>query len=219
MGPGGIVLLAPDAAEARRLLDEELAKTPYLDAQPNLLERVIEGVLRSIGEFLDGLTGLGAGPGTVVLAIGAALVVLIAVLLVKPRLNARGRTTGTAVFEDGGRYSAAEHRTRASGFAATGDWNSAVAETLRALIRTAEERLVLDEQPGRTAAEAGVQLGAVFPALAPEIRRLTGLFDETRYGSGQASAEDHRRAVAVDTAASAERPGRSLDTTTMAAPR
>ena len=87
------MLPAPDAEEARRLLQDELAKSAYVEAQPNIVERILGDLLRSIVDLLDGMRGLGAGPGTLVLAVGAALVVVVAVLLVRPRLNARGGRT------------------------------------------------------------------------------------------------------------------------------
>jgi hypothetical protein len=219
MMPTILPRLSPDADEARGLLEEELATPPYTEAEPNIFERILAEILRGITRFLDGLTGLGAGPGTLVLAIGAALIILVAVRLIKPRLNARGSTPDAAVFEEGARRSATQHRSRAEELAGTGNWEAAVAETLRAVIRTAEERLVLDEQPGRTATEAGVQLGGAFPALAADITWLTDLFNETQYGSGRATGEDYRRAAQLDTSASGERPASAGGSPTLAAPR
>ena len=35
------MLPAPDAEEARRLLQDELAKSAYVEAQPNIVERIL----------------------------------------------------------------------------------------------------------------------------------------------------------------------------------
>jgi hypothetical protein len=212
-------LLTPDADEARRLLEEELARSAYVEAQPNIFERILADVLRGLARLLDGFGGLGAGPGTLVLAVGAALIIAVAVLLIKPRLNARGRRVEAAVFDDGERHSAEQHRTRAAEYAAKGDWNGAVAELLRAVIRSAEERVVIDEQPGRTATEAGIQLGAAFPGAPADITWLADLFNETHYGSGSASGDDHRRAAALDAHLSGERPMQAPAPTAPAAPQ
>ncbi|MEC5198008.1 hypothetical protein RCH21_000216 [Arthrobacter sp. PL16] len=219
---GPTASLTPDGEEARRLLEEELAKAAYAEAQPNVFERILAEVLRGIARVFDGIGGLGAGPGTLVVAIGAALIITVAIVLIKPRLNARGRKEDTAVFDEGTRYSAARHRSRASALASAADWNGAVAEVLRAIIRSAEERLVIAEQPGRTATEAAVQLANVFPPLSADIAWLADLFNETVYGSGKASGEEYRRAAAVDDRFSTERPEQSLHaegTTTPAAPQ
>lgn len=191
-------LLAPDAEEARRLLREELEKAPYVDARPGLLERVLTDVLQGILGVFDGVRGLDAGLGTLVVAIGAAVLIAVAIVLIRPRLNARGRTADAGVFQDGARRSAAHHRDRASACASVEDWNGAVAEVLRAVIRSAEERVLVAEQPGRTATEAALQLGAVFPACTGEIGLLSDLFNETHYGSGTATERDYRQAAGLD---------------------
>lgn len=219
MSTGALRFLVPDSDEARRLLEEELAKPAYVEAQPNLVERILGDILRSIVRLLDGLDGLGAGPGTLVVAIGAALLILLAIVLIRPRLNARGRKPEAGVFDDGGKRSGAHHRNRASGLARSGDWNDAVAELLRAIIRSAEERLVIEEQPGRTATEAGVQLGGVFPPLSSDVAWLADLFNETRYGSGTATDEDYRRAAGLDARLSSERPLPAGGTTPLVAPQ
>ncbi|WP_434993676.1 DUF4129 domain-containing protein [Arthrobacter sp. Ld5] len=221
---GGVrSLLTPDADEARRLLEEELAGPAYVEAQPGLLERIITEVLRSLGRLLDGASGLAPGPGTLVLALGAALLVVVAVVLIRPRLNARGRAQESAVFDDTALHSADHHRGRAAALAADRDWNGAVADVLRAVIRSAEERLVVADQPGRTATEAAAQLGAVFPLLSADVAWLAEVFNETHYGSGTASEGDYRRAAGIDARLAAERPavpaGTTAGTTAPVAPR
>lgn len=210
--------LTPDADEARRLLDEELSKRIYVEARPNLAERIVEDLLRAIGRLLDGLGALGPGPGTVVLLLGAGIVVVLAVILVRPRADPRGARAEPDVFIGDVRRSAAGHRSRAVDRAAAEQWNEAIAELLRAIIRSAEERVLVDEQPGRTASEAAAQLGGVFPALAGEVAWLAELFNETHYGRGTASDQQYRRAAEVDARFSAH-PVRGAAAESPAAPR
>lgn len=209
--------LAPDAEEARRLLEQELVKPAYVEAQPNFFERLFGEFLRGVVRLLEGVGGLGSGAGTLVLAIGAALIIIVAIVLIKPRLNARGRKQEIGVFDDDARYSAGQHRSRAAACAADADWNRAVAELLRAIIRSAEERVVVTEQPGRTATEAAMQLGGVFPSLSSDVAWLADLFNETHYGSGRASEADYQRAAGIDSRFSSERPARAEGTATPAA--
>lgn len=216
---GGVrLLLTPDADEARRLLEEELAGPAYAEAQPGLLERLLGDLLRGLARLLDGVGGLAPGPGTLVLALGAVLLVVVAVVLVRPRLNARGRAQDSPVFDDAGTHSADHHRGRAAALAADRDWNGAVAELLRAVIRSAEERLLVADQPGRTATEAAAQLGAVVPPLSEDVAWLADVFNETHYGSGTVSEDAYRRASGIDARLTAGRPARSADTTAPTAP-
>lgn len=219
MTVGLLPFRAPDAEEARRLLEQELTKPAYVEAQPNIAERLLGEFLRAVVRFLDGLGGLGAGPGTLVLVIGALLVVVVAIVLVRPRLNARGKGQEADVFAGDTRYSAAQHRERATAAAAVSDWNTAVAELLRAIIRDAEERVVVAEQAGRTATEAAVQLGGVFPSLVSEVTWLADVFNETHYGNGSASEADYRRAATIDGRLSSERPAPAGGSAAPAAPR
>lgn len=211
--------LTPGADEARSLLEKELAKSAYVEAQPTLIERLLGDLLRGIARLLDGLGGLGAGPGTLVVALGAALIIIAAVVLIRPRLDPRGRQEGVALFDDDVRRSADHHRSRAAALAADGDWNGAVAETLRAVIRAAEERLVIDEQAGRTATEAAQQLGTVFPRVAADAVWVADLFNETHYGSGTAVQEDYRRAAGIDGRLSSEQPAPAGPAATLTAPQ
>ncbi|MFJ6001153.1 DUF4129 domain-containing protein [Arthrobacter sp. NPDC092385] len=219
MRAGSRPFLAPDADDARRLLEEELAKPAYVEAQPNIFERILADFLRGIARLLDGVGGLGPGPGTLVVAIGATLLVVVAVVLIRPRLNARGRKQEAPVFDDDAGRSGAYHRERAAALAGEGNWNGAVAELLRAIIRSAEERVVIGEQPGRTATEAAGRLGGVFPSLSVEVAWLADLFNETHYGSGTATDSDYRRAAGIDARLSTERPARPEGPTTPVAPR
>ena len=93
---------------------------------------------------------------------------------------------------------AVDHRRLSEEAAARGEWDTAVAERLRAMIRSAEERVILDPRPGRTAAEAGQSLAAAFPASVPEISWLTLRFDEIRYGQLPAASADAGRARDLD---------------------
>jgi hypothetical protein len=192
-----------DRDEARELLRDELAKPLYQEAQPSLLERAIQAALDWMMEALSGIRSVGAGPGTLLLAAGAVLIIVVAVLLIRPRLNARADRAQRAVFSTGAALPAAEHRRRAAAAAAAGRWSEALAERVRAVVRDAEERGILEERLSRTATEAAAGLAPAFPASAGEIRWLAERFNEVQYGRGAASAADEAdaaRAAALDAA-------------------
>lgn len=190
--------IEPDAEEARQLLRQELAQPAYRQAEPSLLEQAWTAVLNWLGEALGQIRSVDAGLGTLLLAAGAAVVVILAVLLIKPRLNARRRRTEPSVFARDSDLAAQSHRALADAAAADGHWDEALTERFRAIARAAEERLVLDEQPGRTAGEVAAQLQAAFSRFGPDISWLALRFNEVHYGARPAARTDYERAAALD---------------------
>jgi hypothetical protein len=102
--------------------------------------------------------------------------------------------------------SAAEHRRVADAAAAMGDWDTAVQERFRAVIRTLEERGLIEDRPGRTADEAATAGGAVLPASADALARSARTFDSIAYGGRPASPEQDEQLRSLDAAVSTARP-------------
>lgn len=196
------VPVEPDADTARLWLKEELLDPVYLD-EPSLLAR-----------FLDWLTGLfddvqvlDVSPVLASLAIvGIVLVVaVIAYVVAGPvRLSRRARTSA-AVFEDDER-SAADLRAAADAAASSGDWDTAVVERYRAVVRSLEERVVLDPRPGRTAHEAADAAALRLPTLADRLAAGARLFDDVRYGKVSVGPDADRALRELDAAALATTP-------------
>ena len=189
--------MEPDRQEAGRWAAEELAKPVYQDAQPDWLTELWR-------QFMEWLRSLNSGEpamdsGVAVPAIGVTIVILIAVaiLLARPRLNARRRRAGDVVDADPS-ISPAEYRRLAAAAAARAEWRTAVVEQFRAIVRAAEERTVIDPLPGRTADEVAGQLAGAFGTFAAQLRRAADQFDAARYGSDEATARDHSDMVALD---------------------
>ncbi|NKX51177.1 DUF4129 domain-containing protein [Arthrobacter deserti] len=180
------------------MLIRELARQQYQDARPGLLEELLEGFLGWLEDVLSALDGLDPNAGTLVIGMAVLLLIAAMVWIVKPRLDRRRRSE-TEVFDAGPVLGAAEYRQRAAA-AARGDWNTAVTEQFRALVRALEERAVLEEQPGRTADEGARQLGPLFPGHARALHRAAVLFDAVRYGNVPAGREDHSALQQLDAA-------------------
>ena len=153
--------LDPTSPEARQWLEDELRKGIYHE-QKGLLQRFWDWLNDSLGS--SGGTGFPAWTIWIAVVIGVAVVALV----VLRSLRAERRMTGPrrAGVLDGPTRSAAEHRTAARDALARGDADTAVLEAYRAIARSAEERTLLDDLPGRTAHEVAVALGPVFPASA-----------------------------------------------------
>lgn len=191
------VPLQQDDDEARRLLQDELAKGIYQEAEPSLLERAWTAFLNWLGELLGQIRSVDAGLGTILLAVGAVVVIAVAILLIKPRLNARRRPE-PSVFQASARSSAQTHRAAADAAARNSQWDEALTERFRAITRSAEERVIIDEQAGRTAVEVARQLQDLFNAQSGDLDWLALRFNEVHYGARPATQGDYQRTVELD---------------------
>jgi hypothetical protein len=187
----------PDREEARRWAAEELSKREYRDAAPGWLETLWRQFLDWLQSVTDGQSLAGGPPVAPLIGLGIALLVAVAIILARPRLNARRRAS-KEIFDAEAATTAADYRARASAAAARGDWAAAVVEQFRAVVSSAEDRAVLDPQPGRTADEAAGQLTRAFPAAGDKLGAAARMFDAVRYGHGSAQASDHAAMVELD---------------------
>lgn len=197
--------VVPGSDEARRWAEEELAKSEYRDADPGWLADVGEAIM----DWLRALDGAGGDSTVPAPWIGVIIVVLIgtAVILVRPRLNAKARRP-TDIFDADPTVTATAYRARAAAAAAAGDWNAAVVDCFRAMVRTAEERNVLDTRAGRTADEVARELATPFSPEAGRLNEAARTFDEIRYGNGSADRTAYAAMLELDTALRSLKPER-----------
>lgn len=182
---------------AREAAQRELSKSMYHEHDPGLLQRA----LNAFWDWLDKLFGSAsaATPGGGV-GLTVVVVTVLAVLgalwwrLGTPR---RGPTSPPALFDDRPR-TAAEHRAAAQTHAAQGHWNQAVQERMRAIVRSLEERALLDVHPGRTADEAAAEAGRTLPEHADRLRAAARDFDDVTYGGRTATEQTYHRITALD---------------------
>jgi len=193
--------------EAAQLARDELAKQVYRDAGPGLVERLVRWLLEQAGRLLDGAAGVSPGgyAGLVVVLLLVAAAVVAVRLKVGPL--SRRATREEALFV-GRTRTAAQHRAAADAHAATGAWAEAVRERLRAVVRSLEDRAVLDERPGRTADEAAAEAGRALPDCAAGLRAAAVLFDEVWYGGRPAGPASYAALRDLDAQVQAARPER-----------
>jgi hypothetical protein len=191
--------------EAAQLAREELAKQIYRDAGPGLVERLVRWLLEQAGRLLDGAAGV--SPGGYAGLVVVLLLVAAAVVAVRLKVGPLGRRAAReeALFV-GRTRTAAQHRAAADAHAAAGEWAEAVRERLRAVVRSLEERAVLDERPGRTADEAAADAGRALPSCAAGLRSAAVLFDEVWYGGRPARPESYAALRDLDAQVQAARP-------------
>nr|WP_277344788.1 DUF4129 domain-containing protein [Cellulomonas sp. IC4_254] len=132
--------------------------------------------------------------------------VTVAFLVTGPVRRSRRVAGARGVLDVDDRRTAAEIRAAADAAAARGDWAAAVADRFRALVRSLEERAVLEEQPGRTAHEAVEAAGLRLPVHAVDLRAAGRLFDDVVYGERTPRAEDDAALRELDARVTATRP-------------
>ena len=186
----------PDAETARRWLETELAD-PVYHQRESLLVQAIRWVLEQLQDVR--VTAAGFDPRFAALAIAVTALVIgaVALLITGPvRRNRRAGRSVEVLGED--TRSAQELRASADALAAGGRFSSAVLDRFRAILRSLEERALLEERPGRTAHEAVLEAGGLFPEEQSVLRRGGDLFDDVCYGEAEATADDDAFLRALD---------------------
>lgn len=183
---------------AREAAERELSRPVYSEDDPDPVRRALGWLADRLFEALDSAVFHTPG-GWVSLLLLAVLVValLVALRLRLGALDTVGRRGGRRLFADRPR-TAAEHRATAAEHAAAGHWNPAVQEQMRALVRSLEERTLLQERPGRTADEAADEAARPLPALAARLRAAAAVFDAVAYGGRNAAERDYTDLCALD---------------------
>src|SRR5690606_82957 len=202
--------VTPDAAEARRWATEELARSVY-DTRPGLLARAWQWLVTQLERLLS--LEASAPPNLVplVVVIGVAALLGAALYLGGPvRRRRRSAATSFAVFDD--ERSSTELTAAADRAASEGDWALAVLMRFRAIVRSLDERTVLEDRPGLTAHEASTLAAARLPGLAADLTAAGRLFDEVCYGSSRPGPEEDAGMRALASAVAAARPERASDT-------
>ncbi|MCV7400369.1 DUF4129 domain-containing protein [Mycobacterium fragae] len=184
-----------DRDAAHDAAQRELAKPIY--PKPSPTQRVHEWV----DELLDRLVEKGSSvPGgwftvTVLLIL---LVVAVVIAIRVARRTIRTQRGGDYQLFDAGELSASQHRRIAEGFAAEGNWASAIRHRLRAVARGLEETGILNPVPGRTANELARDAAASIPALASELSRAATVFNDVAYGQRTGTPQSYHVIVDLD---------------------
>ncbi|MFE1885947.1 DUF4129 domain-containing protein, partial [Streptomyces diastatochromogenes] len=190
---------------AREAAHRELSKRMYHENDPSLLQRA----LNAFWDWLDKLfsTAASATPGGTLGLLVVVLFVLAVLAALWWRLGAPRRqpVSATALFDERPR-SAAEHRAASEAHAAQGHWSQAVQERMRAIVRSLEERTLLDVRPGRTADEAAAEAGRTLPSHTDRLRSAAREFDDVTYGGRRASEQSYRRIAELDRDLERSRP-------------
>lgn len=207
LAPGLLAAVPVDLgrAQAQQAAADELGRQIYREAGPGLLERALRWLAGRLGDVLDQVAG--ASPGGYAGVVVVVLLVVAAAVAIRLRVGplARSGADDRSLFL-GRELTATAHRALADRHAREGAWAEAVRERYRAIVRSLEERAVLEPRPGRTADEAASEAGGVLPTCAAGLADGARLFDEVWYGGRPAGPQADQRLQALDSAVAAARP-------------
>ena len=154
-------------------------------------------ILRDIARLFS--TSASAVPGGWFgLVIFGVIVVVLVIAILNWARPAAGRRIRARSVLGGKARTAEEYRRSASQFAEAGDYGQAIVEAVRASAAECEERGILRPRPGRTANELAVEAGGELPGLAADLRAVTRLFDDVRYGDRPGTHAGYEFACRVD---------------------
>jgi hypothetical protein len=194
-----------DREEAARAAAAELAKPEYRQDEDPWPLRLWNWLLETFDELLTDLIGVTpGGPFGLIVLVG---LLVLAVVAIRVGLGPFARSAAAEQQLFVGRIrTAEEHRRAADAAASRGDWDGALTERYRAIVRGLEERGLLDPRPGRTADEAARDAGARLPDLDHDLRSAARAFDDVRYGGRHADAAADRGLRELDGRVSRARP-------------
>jgi Domain of unknown function (DUF4129) len=184
-----------DRDAAHDAAQRELAKPIYPKASPT--QRFHEWVDELLYRLVEKGSSVPGGWFTVTVLLILLLVAIMVAIRVARRTIRTHHGSDYQLF-DTGQLSASRHRAIAEGFAAEGNWASAIRHRLRAVARGLEETAILNPVPGRTANELARDAGASIPQLASELARAATAFNDVAYGERPGTPEAYQMIVDLD---------------------
>ncbi|HEX4019379.1 MAG TPA: DUF4129 domain-containing protein [Frankiaceae bacterium] len=167
----------------------ELTKHVYQQARPSITQQIESAVWRWLVRAYHRIIDVTPG-GAVGLLVIIAVLALVAVVFTRSGVSGRRRGGGATGLDLPADVSSDELRAAADGFAVRGEWAEAVRARLRAVVRSLEERGVLDPRPGRTAAEVAAEAGSARPEWRDQLWKGALTFGEIWYGRRPATSAD-----------------------------
>ncbi|MFI6340578.1 DUF4129 domain-containing protein [Streptomyces sp. NPDC050535] len=196
---------------AREAAERELSKPMYHENDPSLAQRALNAFWDWVDKLFNAASGATPGGTLGLVVVVLAVLAVLGALWWRLGTPHRAPTTAPALFDDRPR-SAAEHRAAAEAHAAQGHWNQAVQERMRAIVRSLEERALLDPRPGRTADEAAAEAARTLPSHGDRLRAAARDFDDVTYGGRAAQRRTYDRLTDLDRDLTRTKPVLSIST-------
>lgn len=182
---------------AREAARRELSKRMYHENDPSWFQRALNAFWDWVDKLFNAASSATPGGPLGLVVVLAAVLLVVGALWWRLGTPRRGPASSAALFDNRPR-SAADHRAAAEAHAAQGHWSQAVQERMRAIVRSLEERTLLDIRPGRTADEAAAEAGRALPSHTDRLRSAARDFDDVTYGGRAASEQSYHRIAELD---------------------
>jgi hypothetical protein len=194
-----------DPDEVRRAVEEVLGRDEFAEAEPSLLLRAVEWVLRQLERLFGGdgdreptveVGGGGAG-GSALVTVLVLLAAVVVVVVVVRALRGTWRRRAPVARDDldvdvHGRRDAAAWDDLARRLESEGRWKDGMRARFGSLVERLVDRGVVADVPGRTSGEYRADVRQALPEAGPPFAAAADLFDRAWYGdlpTGPAEAE------------------------------
>lgn len=198
----------PGRDDARELLDQELQRGEYQQAEPAWFDMVGQAIVDFFERLLnpEGTGQLGAGGVIVVVLLIAALIVTAFMVWGRPRAVRRSSQSAGDLFGEAEQRSARELRRAAETAARAARYDEAIVLRVRALARDLAARGIVMLPPGATVQAFARRAGMPFPAFTAKLDAAADAFDDVRYLRGPGSEAAYALVRDLDTALSNAQP-------------
>lgn len=199
---------APDREAARQLLEQELSRNEYQQAEPAWFDMVGQSIVEFFERLLNPESpgAVGAGGLVVIALLVIALIIAAFMIWGRPRTAARSAQTTATLFGEQEQRSARELRRAAETAARAGAFDEATVLRTRALARGLAERGILTLPPGATVHAFARQAAVAFPAHRAGLDATADAFDEVRYLRAPGTASAYTLVRDLDSAIAETRP-------------
>jgi hypothetical protein len=183
-----------DPERVRQLADDILSDPRYDEAEPSIVERVLEWLGEQLAKLVDALVSGGGGSvvAWIILLGFAGAVVYLLVRYGRITLPAIAAERDPEVMVELTR-TGTEWRAEADRLEAEGRWREALRCRYRALVADLVRRGTIPEQAGRTAGEYARDVAEREPDVAVAFAAATELFEAVWYGGAEAGPADGAR--------------------------
>lgn len=206
--PGATGEPAPGPDEARQLLEQELERREYQEAQPAWFDTAGQAIIEFFERLLnpEGNGALGAGGLIVAGLIIIALIVTAIIVWGRPRSLARSAHRTAELFGETEQRSARELRRAAETAARAQRFDEAIVLRVRAVARGLGERGIVPLPPGATVQAFARRAAVPFPMFRSQLDATADAFDDVRYLRGTGSAAAYTRIRELDDALAGATP-------------
>lgn len=206
--PPSEIPVDPTAPEARQWAEEELAKAAY-NPTDTIFTRIGRWIGNLFQELLSGQFGASNPILAVVIAIALLAVVALVIVFASRVRRVRNVTASRShsLFDDA--RTSEELSRDARSALQRGEYSAAFLDSYRAIIRSLDERVLIEDRPGLTAREAAALASIPFPRFEHTWNWASATFDAVCYGTATPTGDEARHLLEFGSTVARTTPARS----------